>query len=193
MDDSKASKLARLNAASVTLQNFDGPGKGCPLAATTFDAQQAEIKSGTDASSSASLSFMSLVPVPVAAVPGNEIGGGASVDIRFPSFVTDSGSTPSQSEQDGTNNPKDSNIGPVTCGTDTEYAANLYATWEQHLPVFFHYLTHIVLLVAHAFRYIAMAGIARPQERGQHQPARAGHAHVRASSSFFISFLLVSI
>lgn len=42
-DDSKASKLARLNAASDTLQNISGPGKGCPIVSTTFQAQAAAI------------------------------------------------------------------------------------------------------------------------------------------------------
>ena len=38
-DGSTASQLARLNAAAVTLQNLEGPGKGCPIASTTFTAQ----------------------------------------------------------------------------------------------------------------------------------------------------------
>ncbi|THH17269.1 hypothetical protein EW146_g3502 [Bondarzewia mesenterica] len=45
-DDSKASKLARLNAAAVTLQNLNGPGKGCPVVSTTFSAQQKAIQAG---------------------------------------------------------------------------------------------------------------------------------------------------
>lgn len=45
-DDSKASKLARMQAALVTLQNLRGPGVGCPAAATTFLAQQAAIQNG---------------------------------------------------------------------------------------------------------------------------------------------------
>ncbi|KAF8817141.1 hypothetical protein BYT27DRAFT_6946210 [Phlegmacium glaucopus] len=43
-DDSKASKLARVNAALVTLQNLRGPGAGCPASSTTFVAQQAAIQ-----------------------------------------------------------------------------------------------------------------------------------------------------
>ncbi len=42
-DNSKASQSARLNAAAVTLQNLHGPGKGCPVASTTFSAQQKAI------------------------------------------------------------------------------------------------------------------------------------------------------
>jgi hypothetical protein len=39
----KASKLARINTAIVTLQNLRGPGIGCPAASTTFGAQQKAI------------------------------------------------------------------------------------------------------------------------------------------------------
>jgi hypothetical protein len=46
--DSKANKSARLNAASVTLQNLNGPGKGCPVISTTFPLQQKAIDAGTD-------------------------------------------------------------------------------------------------------------------------------------------------
>lgn len=45
-DDSKASKLTRMQAALVTLQNLRGPGVGCPAASTTFLAQQAAIQNG---------------------------------------------------------------------------------------------------------------------------------------------------
>jgi len=48
-DNSQASKLARINAALVTLQNLRGPGQGCPAASTTFVAQQKAIQAGTDA------------------------------------------------------------------------------------------------------------------------------------------------
>jgi len=39
---SRADKLARLNVATITLQNLFGPGKGCPQAATTFGQQVAQ-------------------------------------------------------------------------------------------------------------------------------------------------------
>jgi len=48
-DDSKASKLARINAAAVTLQNLRGPGVGCPVVSTTLQAQAAAIQAGNDA------------------------------------------------------------------------------------------------------------------------------------------------
>jgi len=42
-DNSAASRLARLNAASVTIQNLNGPGQGCPVVSTTFQSQQKAI------------------------------------------------------------------------------------------------------------------------------------------------------
>jgi len=42
-DNSAASKSARLNAASVTIQNLNGPGQGCPVVSTTFQSQQKAI------------------------------------------------------------------------------------------------------------------------------------------------------
>jgi len=47
-DDSKASRLARMTTAIVTLQNLRGPGVGCPAASTTFVAQQRAIQDGPD-------------------------------------------------------------------------------------------------------------------------------------------------
>jgi hypothetical protein len=47
-DDSKDSKLARINAAIVTLQNLRGPGVGCPASSTTFVAQRQAIEEGND-------------------------------------------------------------------------------------------------------------------------------------------------
>ncbi|KAH8085949.1 hypothetical protein BXZ70DRAFT_978485 [Cristinia sonorae] len=39
-DNSKASQSARIGTALVTLQNLNGPGKGCPAVSTTLQAQQ---------------------------------------------------------------------------------------------------------------------------------------------------------
>ncbi|KAI0292650.1 hypothetical protein B0F90DRAFT_1618174, partial [Multifurca ochricompacta] len=39
LDDSTGSRLARLNAASITLLNLNGPGVGCPIQSTTFASQ----------------------------------------------------------------------------------------------------------------------------------------------------------
>jgi hypothetical protein len=46
LDNSKGSQLARFNAASDTLQNLNGPGQGCPIVSTTFQAQVAAINAG---------------------------------------------------------------------------------------------------------------------------------------------------
>jgi len=42
--NSKADQLARIQASLVTLQNLNGPGKGCPASSTTFVAQQQAIQ-----------------------------------------------------------------------------------------------------------------------------------------------------
>jgi len=44
LDNSVASQLARVDTALVTLQNLNGPGKGCPAASTTLTLQQASLK-----------------------------------------------------------------------------------------------------------------------------------------------------
>ncbi|OJA12028.1 hypothetical protein AZE42_02051 [Rhizopogon vesiculosus] len=54
-DNSTASQSARLNAAAVTLQNLEGPGVGCPIASTTFSAQQKAINAETTTSGSSSV------------------------------------------------------------------------------------------------------------------------------------------
>ena len=43
-DNSQASQLARINAATITLQNLFGPGVGCPQAATTFGVAPAPVR-----------------------------------------------------------------------------------------------------------------------------------------------------
>ncbi|KAI0035225.1 hypothetical protein K488DRAFT_43823 [Vararia minispora EC-137] len=64
-DNSTASQLARLNAAAVTLQNLNGPGKGCPIVSTTFSAQQKAIEAKASGSSAATPAVSSaLIPPP---------------------------------------------------------------------------------------------------------------------------------
>ena len=46
--DSKQDKSARITAASITIQNLNGPGKGCPVASTKLGALQKAINNGTD-------------------------------------------------------------------------------------------------------------------------------------------------
>ena len=50
-------QLARFTAASITLQNLNGPGKGCPIVSTTWTAQSNAIRNGQPA------------PAPVASNP----------------------------------------------------------------------------------------------------------------------------
>jgi len=76
-DDSKASKLARISASVVTLQNLHGPGVGCPVVSTTLQAQAAAIEAGNDAPSSTS--------TPARAPPSSRAGG------LDPSLVPDLG------------------------------------------------------------------------------------------------------
>jgi len=42
--NSKGDQLARIQSSIITLQNLNGPGKGCPAASTTFVAQQQAIQ-----------------------------------------------------------------------------------------------------------------------------------------------------
>jgi len=72
--DSKAEKSARLNAASITLQNLNGPGKGCPVVSTTFPLQQKAIDAETDVASTPSPSVNEPPPSPTPSVPVNANG-----------------------------------------------------------------------------------------------------------------------
>jgi len=74
-DDSKASKLARMQAALVTLQNLRGPGVGCPAAATTFLAQQAAIQNGADTPAPAPAPAPPAAPAPAPAPAPDRSGG----------------------------------------------------------------------------------------------------------------------
>jgi len=73
-DNSKGSQLARLNAATVTLQNLNGPGKGCPVVSTTFQAQAAAINANTNPSPPATSSASAApttVPAPASPAPSS--------------------------------------------------------------------------------------------------------------------------
>jgi hypothetical protein len=43
MGNSIDNASARINAAAVSLQNLDGPGEGCPFAATTLGKQNKDL------------------------------------------------------------------------------------------------------------------------------------------------------
>ncbi|GJJ16071.1 hypothetical protein Clacol_010350 [Clathrus columnatus] len=50
-DNSTNSQLARITALAITIQNLNGPGKGCPIASTTLTAQANAIQAAAAASS----------------------------------------------------------------------------------------------------------------------------------------------
>ncbi|KAL1756079.1 hypothetical protein FB107DRAFT_212147 [Schizophyllum commune] len=66
-DDSTESQLARIQASLLTLQNLNGPGKGCPAASTTLLAQQKAIQAGGSAASAAPASSAAGSSAPPAA------------------------------------------------------------------------------------------------------------------------------
>lgn len=85
-DNSKASQSARLNAAAVTLQNLHGPGKGCPIAGTTFAAQQKAIdalpNTPAPASTTANVAPVStVVAAPVASPSPTAAGNTANGNV----------------------------------------------------------------------------------------------------------------
>jgi hypothetical protein len=91
--DSQADKSARLNAASVTLQNLNGPGKGCPVVSTTFPLQQKAIDAGTDLVSTPSLSVTQPAPssTPSNPVNVNANNGGSLDDATIRSLAPELG------------------------------------------------------------------------------------------------------
>jgi hypothetical protein len=73
-DNSQASQLERLHTATVTLQNLNGPGVGCPSAATTFNAQEKAIQAGTAPPPPAAAPAPP-APAPAAPAPAPAAGG----------------------------------------------------------------------------------------------------------------------
>jgi len=68
-DDSTASQLARITAASITLQNLNGPGVGCPVVSTTFAAQAQAIQNGQSPDSVNVVQPAASSPAPQKAAP----------------------------------------------------------------------------------------------------------------------------
>ncbi|KDQ31359.1 hypothetical protein PLEOSDRAFT_1088737, partial [Pleurotus ostreatus PC15] len=85
-DNSKESQITRINAALVTLQNLNGPGKGCPASSTTLLAQQKAIADGT-----APPAPPSAPPVPAPAPPAAAPAPPASAGGVDPALVPDLG------------------------------------------------------------------------------------------------------
>lgn len=95
-DNSKASQLARIQTAIVTLQNLRGPGVGCPAASTTFLAQQRAIAAGPDTGSPVPAPTpASPAPTPESPAPTPTPGPAGSVDPNLvPQFGLQAGLNP---------------------------------------------------------------------------------------------------
>jgi len=95
-DNSKASRLTRIEAALVTLQNLKGPGVGCPAASTTFVAQRKAIQESNDdspapTSPAPASSASPTTPAPTPPTPKPQPEDGTGVD---PSLVPEFGIQP---------------------------------------------------------------------------------------------------
>lgn len=96
-DNSAASQSARLNAASVTLQNLNGAGKGCPIVSTTFQAQQKAINSGAGlpaANPPAASSSVAANPPASSSVPASGAIDAASITSLAPALGFQAGLNP---------------------------------------------------------------------------------------------------
>ncbi|KAF8489630.1 hypothetical protein F5888DRAFT_1796140 [Russula emetica] len=138
-DNSTASQLARLNAASVTLQNLNGPGEGCPVASTTFQAQAAAInKAGTQPAPPTNPSPSSSSQAPTSNDAGTPTALSASSTPSVTPVISNAGSpiVPSASSGsssgtgncDGAINGGDGKPIQVPCGCPPDQA-----TFNQHL------------------------------------------------------------
>jgi len=118
-DDSKQSQSARLNAAAVTLQNLNGPGKGCPVVSTTFGAQQKAIDAGTSVSTPVGNNVAA--PAPSAAPPsdsndGSDAPDAATIESLAPPLGFKSGVNPTGTgDCDGAVNGADGKPIKVPC------------------------------------------------------------------------------
>jgi len=135
-DDSKASQLVRLNAASVTLQNLDGPGKGCPVASTTFQAQAATINADTNpsppATSPPASAAQSAVPTAVSPAPSSTPSApstASQIEALAPQLGFTAGKNPTGTgDCDGAVNDANGQPIKVPCSCPPDQA-----TFNQHL------------------------------------------------------------
>ncbi|KAJ8593892.1 hypothetical protein M405DRAFT_785314 [Rhizopogon salebrosus TDB-379] len=142
-DNSTASQSARLNAAAVTLQNLEGPGVGCPIASTTFSAQQKAINAETTtpgssgatpavsssaapAISTTSSNVMSTTPANSSITPTDEQIATLAPPLGFQSGINPDGTGNCDGAVNGTNGKPI--LIPCQCPPDqTNYIANLTA------------------------------------------------------------------
>jgi len=108
-DDSTASKIARVQAALVTIQNLNGEGVGCPASSTTLSGQLSSLQNGTPfpasqagtpASTPAAAPPPPPSPAPAPAAPPASGSGGANglslsqIDALTPQFGVTAGTNP---------------------------------------------------------------------------------------------------
>ncbi|KAH8986488.1 hypothetical protein EDB92DRAFT_2022059 [Lactarius akahatsu] len=130
-DNSKGSQLARINAASVTLQNLNGPGKGCPIVSTTFQAQAAAINAGTPPPPPVKSSpSPSPSPAPAAAPsPASGAPSAAQIEALAPPLGFTAGKNPTGTgDCDGAVNGANGKPIKVPCSCPPDQA-----TFNQHL------------------------------------------------------------
>ena len=89
-DSSVASQLARLEACSVTLQNFNGTGVGCPLAATDWADLRKNITSGSTSSGSGLTATSSIAAAPSASTGGVAIESSPASTASAPAATSTS-------------------------------------------------------------------------------------------------------
>ncbi|KAH7104657.1 hypothetical protein BKA62DRAFT_472175 [Auriculariales sp. MPI-PUGE-AT-0066] len=110
-DDSKESKLARITASSITIQNLEGPGVGCPIASTTLKKQAAAIEAGandTTASSATTDTASSSAPFTSTTATSTDASSSASDTTYTVSSASISNSSPSISETASSSEPTSS-------------------------------------------------------------------------------------
>jgi len=124
-DDSKESQLARLNAASVTLQNLNGPGKGCPIVSTTFQAQAAAINAGTPPVKPPPAS----TPASSSSTPSPVTPSASQIEALAPSLGFTAGKNPTGTgDCDGAVNGADGKPIKIPCSCPPDQG-----TFNQHL------------------------------------------------------------
>jgi hypothetical protein len=136
--NSKDDQLARINAASITLQNLNGAGVGCPAASTTFVAQQKAIQDGTTTTTPP--------PPPDATVPAPapQQNAPSNTTVVDPALVPDlgvqSGQNPTGTgECDGIDNAAGQPIKiPCSCPPDRNTFIQV-----QHLIVFLFFCSSV--------------------------------------------------
>ncbi|EPQ54796.1 hypothetical protein GLOTRDRAFT_11410, partial [Gloeophyllum trabeum ATCC 11539] len=127
-DGSQQSQITRINAVLVTIQNLNGPGKGCPASSTTLLAQQKAIAAGGSAAPAPAPS-----PAPAAAPAASPAASGGATDVASlaPALGFQSGVNPTGTgDCDGAVNGADGKPIKVPCAcppAQDEYISQLQA------------------------------------------------------------------